>query len=96
MKTLRFFCVVGLLTFVGGSQAWALSSEQSPPPMSGNASNFADPDDEMPSVMVQSSDSHSIFDVAPSSQGQVTAPSMGEFDQGSAAFDRAYAHIQSR
>ncbi len=87
---LMVLCILSLAV-----QAYAFSTEVAPVQTDGTA-KFADPDETMPNlVMAPQPGSAGLVPLSQPGQ-QVTMPTMGTNDQGSAAFDHAYNHLQDR
>jgi len=91
MKKLALILVFGSLLISGS--AFALSSEQKGGQNSDGSPKFADPDEQMPAFMVPQSQTRSGSGFQPLPEGASLTPLQpGQYDNGAAAFQKAYTH----
>jgi hypothetical protein len=98
MKKLLALLAIGGMVMFAGHSAFAYSTEQRDDTNADGTSKFQDPDEQKPAFMISPGGGPSGMQMLPFGAGRnaVTPPAPGEYDQGAAAFDRAYSHIQSR
>jgi len=76
--------------------AAAFSVDQSSSQNSDGTPKFADPDDQKPGFMLGLDGGETRVGSIPLGAPTVTAPTMGENDNGARAFDQAFAHQQDK
>lgn len=93
-KVLALLLAFGLL--LSGSQvALAFSTEQASGQNSDGSSKFVDPDEQMPNFMTGGPDTDSSgLQSLSLDQAPVTPLTSGDYDEGAAAFNQAYSHLQ--
>jgi hypothetical protein len=90
--------ILALLTVIGFvvatiSGAAALTTEQRDDRNTDGSSKFSDPDEQMPNFVAGSGDQSNSQNMNFNSQ-PVTPPGYGDRDEGAAAFNHAYMHLQ--